>query len=197
MGRRLYQRKRIELSFAVKKEMTDQGALTTVKVTLDPNDPLDAALARSRPRGRGARRQEADARRRRWTSSRSCHASSSGSADVAAQRVLDYFNLLPATMIDPIRSTPACSSRTSGSVGLDSAYHHLYEYGTVPIFATMGRVQKAVVVGETASPAVRDVVSLKFSFDERIADGLYCARSLDLLKGWLEDPSALERPLAR
>ncbi len=46
-----------------------------------------------------------------------------------------------------------------GSVGLDSAYHHLYEYGTTPIFVTMGRVKKAVVPGDNDVPVVREVVS--------------------------------------
>ena len=40
-------------------------------------------------------------------------------------------------------------------------------------------------------PAVRDVVSLKYSFDERIVDGLYCAKSLDVFRLFLEDPGRL------
>jgi len=31
---------------------------------------------------------------------------------------------------------------------------------------------------------------LKYSFDERVEDGLYCARALELLKDRLEDPAA-------
>ena len=49
--------------------------------------------------------------------------------------------------------------------------------------------------GEGDQPVVRDVVSIKYSFDERITDGLYCAKSLDIFKGWMADPDALERPL--
>ena len=194
VGRRLYQRKRIELSFAVKKEKTDTGGLTTVKVAFDPGDTLETALDRIDARigeGRGAKKLRSETemdlvtmlprflvRFIMW-----------------AQRALDYVNLLPASMIDPDPLYASMFLANLGSVGLDSAYHHLYEYGTVPFFATMGRVQRAVVVDAGGAPAVREVVSLKYSFDERITDGLYCARSLDLVKGWLEDPAALERPL--
>ena len=194
VGRRLYQRKRIELSFAVKKEKTDAGGLTTVKVAFDPGDTLEAALDRIEARigeGRGTKKLRSETemdlvtvlprflvRFIMW-----------------AQRALDYVNLLPASMIDPDPLYASMFLANLGSVGLDSAYHHLYEYGTIPFFATMGRVRKAVVVDAGGAPAVRDVISLKYSFDERITDGLYCARSLDLVKGWLEDPAALERPL--
>jgi len=110
---------------------------------------------------------------------------------MSAQRVLDYFNLLPGSIIaaDPLYASAILANL--GSVGLDSAYHHLFEYGTAPIFVTMGRVKKAVVPGENDTAVVRDVVSLKYTFDERIADGLYCAKSLDLLKGFLEKPESL------
>jgi hypothetical protein len=32
--------------------------------------------------------------------------------------------------------------------------------------------------------------SVKYSFDERIEDGLYCAKGLELLKARMEDPAA-------
>ncbi len=196
VGRRLYQRKRIELSFAVKKELTDAAVLTTVKVAFDPGDTLEAALDRIEARiaeGRGTKKLRSETemdlvtvlprallRLLMW-----------------GQRALDYVNLLPASMIDPDPLYASMFLANLGSVGLDSAYHHLYEYGTVPFFATMGRVKKAVVVGEGDVPVVREVVSLKYSFDERITDGLYCARSLELLKGWLEAPDALLLPLVK
>jgi pyruvate/2-oxoglutarate dehydrogenase complex dihydrolipoamide acyltransferase (E2) component len=35
-------------------------------------------------------------------------------------------------------------------------------------------------------------VTLKWTFDERVEDGLYCARSLDLLRDLLANPEKLE-----
>jgi pyruvate/2-oxoglutarate dehydrogenase complex dihydrolipoamide acyltransferase (E2) component len=190
VGRRLYDRRAIELSFAVKKELTDQGGLTTVKVALEPDASLDASLAKivgAVGQGRGKTRLRSEKE-----------------MDIVTllprflvrfvmkmQGVLDYFNLLPRSIIagDPLYASVFLANL--GSVGLDSAYHHLFEYGTTPIFVTMGRVKKAVVPGEGDQPVVREVVSLKYTLDERIADGLYCARSLELLKGYLEKPETL------
>jgi len=35
------------------------------------------------------------------------------------------------------------------------------------------------------------VVSIKYSYDERIADGIYCAKALNLFKAFVENPSRL------
>lgn len=72
-----------------------------------------------------------------------------------------------------------------GSVRLDSAYHHLYEWGNCPFFAVVGRTR------DVATPeGKRRMCSIKYSFDERIEDGLYCAKGLELVKELLEDPTA-------
>ncbi len=190
VGRRLYQRHDIEFSFAIKRAMRDDAGLTTAKVVFEPDDDLEAVGAKLRG---------------------DIHAGKSGKASqsdvemgvltrlprfllrfiMRCQQVLDYFGLLPYALIrkDPLYASMFFTNL--GSVGLDSAYHHLYEYGTCPFFAAIGRVKKAVVPGPEGTPVVRDVVSLKFVFDERIADGLYCARSLELFKGYVEDPERL------
>jgi 2-oxoacid dehydrogenases acyltransferase (catalytic domain) len=82
-------------------------------------------------------------------------------------------------------------------IGLDGAYHHLYEYGTVSLFAALGVVRKDVMVVD-GKPEVREVVRLRYSFDERINDGFYCATSLGIVQEFVEAPERfLEAPVAR
>jgi len=71
---------------------------------------------------------------------------------------------------------------------MDAGFHHLYEVGNIPVFITLGAVRDRVRVGGDGSPEVRPVLTLRYSFDERVEDGLYCARALDRLKERLEDP---------
>ena len=74
-----------------------------------------------------------------------------------------------------------------GSVGISDAYHHLYEYGTVSIFgAVSAPAYLPFVEGETvvARPGLR----VRWSFDERIHDAFYSARSLGLVRDILEAP---------
>lgn len=191
VGGRLRRRAKIEFSFAVKRSMRDDAGLTTAKVSFEPDDDLDRVGERMYAQvreGKAGKKTTSDVEMDlitvlptflvRWL--------------LALQRWLDERNLMPPSMIraDPLYASAVFANL--GSVGLDSAYHHLFEYGTCPIFATVGKLKKGVVVGDDGAPVVRDVVSIKFSFDERITDGYYCARSLDLFQRYLEDPRLLD-----
>ena len=72
-----------------------------------------------------------------------------------------------------------------GSVKLESPFHHLYEYGNIPIFAAIGLKRDVMTPG-----GVKTVCSVKYTLDERIEDGLYCAQSLEILRRYVEDPGA-------
>lgn len=106
-------------------------------------------------------------------------------------RRLDAAGLLPQAMIDNDPLYASAFVANLGSVGLDAAYHHLFEHGTTPIFLTMGRVHRAPYVREDGSVASREVFEVKYTFDERTEDGFYAARALERLRQLLEQPSEL------
>ncbi len=194
VGGKLRHRAKIEFSFAIKRAMHDDAGLTTTKVAFEPDDALDRIGERmSVPirDGKSGKKTTSDVEMDWFTRLPAFLLR----LVMLGQRWLDAVNLLPAAMIraDPLYTSMFFANL--GSVGLDSAYHHLFEYGTCPLFATVGKVKKAVIVGEDGTAVVRDVVSLKYSFDERIVDGLYCAKSLEIFRRYLEEPSRLEQLL--
>jgi hypothetical protein len=77
-----------------------------------------------------------------------------------------------------------------GSVRLDSAFHHLYEYRNCPLFAAIGRSTTVPFVDARGQLATRTVCSIKYTLDERVEDGLYCATGLERLRHLMEDPEA-------
>src|SRR5262249_34847748 len=100
----------------------------------------------------------------------------------------DGANLLPAAMIenDPMYATAFIGNL--GSVGIDDTFHHLYEYGTISFFSVIGTTKKRVVAGRDGQPVVRDTVQVRWTFDERINDGFYCATGLKVAQKNVEDP---------
>jgi hypothetical protein len=54
----------------------------------------------------------------------------------------------------------------------------------------MGRVQRHLFIGTDGAPCAADGLSVKWSFDERVNDGLYCANSLKIGREIIEDPAA-------
>ena len=109
---------------------------------------------------------------------------------VGAQKLLsglDYFNLLPGGFIEGDGMYTSIFVANLGSVGMDPGYHHLYEWGTCPLFMMVGRITDRPVV-ENGEVVIRKQMHVRFSFDERIDDGLSANYGINAVKGALEDP---------
>jgi len=192
-GRRIWQRHAIDVSISVIKTKDDNAKLTVVKQTMHPEKGIADSRARledATVNGRGmpktASEKEVDlvTRLPRLVID----------LLVGLQKWLDHHNLLPASLIhnDPLYASVMVTNL--GSIGIDAAWHHMYEHGTLSIFAAIGKAGPMPFVTDDGGLAVRPGVILRYAFDERIADGFYAARSLDLLQSLAEQPWLLETP---
>ena len=107
----------------------------------------------------------------------------------------DIFGLLPHVLTDDDSNHATVLLSNLGSVSCDAVYHHLSNFGTTSIVLTVGVIHKAQKVLPDGQVAIRDVVNLGITVDERIADGFYFARSLKLIDHYAEHPELLEKPL--
>ena len=185
-GGRIYQRDGIWISFTAKTELTEEGSLLEVKHRFDPAQSfpelvrdLRSAVAKARAGDEGLADRELALFLHLPPSLRRGIV---GLASAANAR-----NLLPRSFIegDPFFASVFVSSL--GSVGLDAAYHHLYEYGTIPLFCTLGAIHDECIVVD-GQPAVARIASAKLSYDERTEDGYYAARAVDDLRAFFEHP---------
>jgi hypothetical protein len=175
-----YQRKEIEIGFSAKKAMSDDAAMVAIKRRFNPSDDFEGHLETLK----GGIREGRSSEKNQTDKELDVFLALPGfllSFLVGLARFLDARNLLPRALIesDPLYCSVFVANL--GSVGLDAVHHHLYEWGNCPIFAAIGRVREVVREGAT-----RKVCTVKYTFDERIEDGLYCARSLEHLKGIIE-----------
>jgi len=104
-------------------------------------------------------------------------------------RTLDRWNLLPRAAIenDPMHTSIFVANL--GSIGLDDSYHHLYEHGTCSIFAALGTPKKTLFVARDGTAEVRDGLKVRWTLDERIADGFTAGQGLAWAKRVIEDPA--------
>lgn len=185
-GSRLYQRRGVQVSFVVKREMSDAGVGTTVKVEILAHEPFARFVARL------ARAiDEARSRDRTVDKEAALIVGLPGvlvTAFVAVARRLDAWNLYPRFMTahDPMYASVFLANL--GSAGISDAYHHLYEYGTVSIFGVMSAVRRMPFV-DGDQVVVREGLAVRWTFDERIHDAFYAARSLAIVQHILEDPA--------
>jgi pyruvate/2-oxoglutarate dehydrogenase complex dihydrolipoamide acyltransferase (E2) component len=184
-GGRLYQRNEVAFSFAVKPEWHDQAALVTVKLVVPRGQAfpafvrrMSAAIDEARTRPRAIDREVALVMRLPGPLLR---------LGVALVRVLDAWNLLPGFFMknDPMYASLFLANL--GSAGVSDAYHHLYEYGTVSIFGALSAPARVPVALDGAIVS-RETVRVRWTFDERIHDAFYAARSLLIAQRIIEDP---------
>jgi len=188
-GGRIFQRRGIWISFSAKKRKTEDAPIVLVKREIDPSwsfEELVKQIEGGISEGRSDKSSTTDTELSLmfklptllvgWL--------------VWLLMKLDHFGLLPGTFI---RKDPLFASMfivNLGSINLDAGYHHLYEYGNIPMLIMAGRSKEEVVVGPDGKPEIRFMMTLRYSFDERIEDGLYGARALEIMKRMIEDPAS-------
>ena len=84
-----------------------------------------------------------------------------------------------------------------GSINLaGSPHHHLYEWGTVSVFVTMGMLRRKRIINENGQRSFIDTMDIGVTLDERISDGFYFIRTMQMLQDYLNHPEKLmERPV--
>ena len=188
-GSRLYDRRGIWLSLSAKQRLERDAPLFTTKVEFRPGEPFPAFVDRVLG-ALGEGRSGHETRPEREVRGFLRLPPPLLRLTVRLSRRLDAWGLLPASLIadDPLYASAFVANL--GSVGLDAAYHHLFEYGTIPVFVTMGRVHRAPVVHEDGTVGSREVFVLRYTYDERIEDGFYGARALEKLAATLAAPES-------
>jgi hypothetical protein len=187
MGGRLYQRRGIFISFSAKKAMNDDAPVFVVKKQFEPGQSV-AQIAEHTAVGIGEGRSD-----------RPTHVDKELafflrlplfllSPGVRFLMWLDSVNLLPFAFFreDPLYASVFIANL--GSIRLDAAFHHNYEWGNIPIFVTIGQTKDVPFVKPDGALGVRKELLLRWTLDERIEDGLYCAKALELVRARLENP---------
>lgn len=107
---------------------------------------------------------------------------------IKAANTLDYYNLLPSFMVKTDAMYTSAFMANLGSIGMKPGYHHLYNWGTCPHFITVGKVFDRPVVKE-GKVTFEKSINIRFSYDERIEDGLSAYQGVKTILKVLEEPN--------
>ncbi|MDD2297860.1 MAG: 2-oxoacid:acceptor oxidoreductase [Sphaerochaetaceae bacterium] len=109
---------------------------------------------------------------------------------------LDRKGIAPKALRDADGLHSSAFVANLGSINLlSSPHHHLYEWGTTSIFITMGMLRRRRIINEEGVRSFIDSMDIGVTLDERIADGFYFIRSIQILQDYLNNPQRLmERP---
>ena len=188
---RTYARKDIEISLAIKKNLTDEGQETTIKLPFIGNEnifeikeKIDNAISENKD------------------------TSSTNDTDILATTLslvpnfllklaisfvmfLDKHGMLPKFVIKASPFHTSAFLTNVASLGIDAIYHHLYNFGTTGLFLAMGKKKKDYIYDDETVKEEK-CISLAFVCDERICDGFYFASSVKMFNRFLKKPELLE-----
>ena len=109
-------------------------------------------------------------------------------------KLLDYFGLLPKFLLELSPFHGSLFFTSMGSLGIRPIYHHLYDFGNLPVFGAFGMKRKAYEIQEDGSVAQKKYIDVKFVLDERIVDGFYYATFFKYYRRLIAHPELLDLP---
>ncbi len=186
-GKRLYARNHVAITFSMKRRKGDKEAkLAAVKLRIGAEESFEQLSKRINER-MGLERSEAKTYTDKELGFMTRLPRPILSLCLRVARWADYHNLLPASFIENDGFFTSMFIANLGSVGMAAAFHHLYEYGTCPLFLMVGQIEeRPMVVGGVVVPV--KTLHLRWSYDERIDDGLTSKYGMQAVKDALEDP---------
>ena len=195
-GQKVYSRgEDIQYCMVIKKEMTVDSPDTSIKVHLTPHDTakdvyekLNAAVESVKST------KELDSNLDSLIMLLNLIPSVVLKFVVWLLKLLDYFGLLPKFLLELSPFHGSLFFTSMGSLGIPPIYHHLYDFGNLPVFGAFGCKRKAVEVLEDGTIVPRKYIDCKFVLDERICDGYYYAAFFKYYRRLMRNPEILDQP---
>ena len=176
MNGSLYARNKIWVSLVIKKNFADEGTETSIKLPFDGTEnifeikeKLDAAIEKNKD---NATSNNTD----NLAGTLSIVPNGLIRRVVKFLMFLDRHNIMPKSVIAASPFHTSVFLTNVGSLGIDSIYHHLYNFGTTSMFFAMGKKKKSYVY-EDDEIHEEKCITIAFVGDERICDGYYYASS--------------------
>ena len=195
-GQRIYARNNIEVNMVIKKDMREDSPDTAISVIFEPDDTIidvyekfNAVVMKEKEK------EDLDSG---FDKTAGTLASLPRPILRAAVRLLfwmDYHGWIPKSLTDlsPFHGSMIITSM--GSLGIKPIYHHIYNFGNLPVFISYGVKRTAYRQKRNGTTEQRRMVDIKVVTDERICDGFYFASAFKMIRRLVEHPeSLLHRP---
>lgn len=192
VGRRIYARNNIEVVMALKRGESRNSTETKIKVEFDPADTvydvynkMNAAVDDVTSSDEGNSAEDFANRLSKFPR--------------FLVRIImwlislgDYFSILPKRILNKSPFHGSMIITDLGSMGISPISRHLYNFGTIPLFISLGARYRKYELDRSGSAVERKYIDAKFAMDERTVDGHYYASVFRLMSELIQDPSQLE-----
>ncbi len=194
-GQKIYSRGNdIQFCMTIKKEMTSDSPETVIKVHLSPYDTAEDIYNKINIKVEEVKNTPLDSNFDATAHALMLIPGVFLKFVVWLLRTLDYFGLLPRFLLEVSPFHGSVFFTSMGSLGIPPIYHHLYDFGNLPLFGSFGCKRRALEILEDGSVVQRKYLDCKFTMDERICDGFYYAAFFKQFKRIIYHPEVLDNP---
>ncbi len=192
-GQRIYARNDIEVVLIVKKSMSAEAGETSIKVKLNPTDTITDIYHKINA--------EIDKIK---------NGTDSNTDDVAKfliriprvilkfivflLNILEYFGKIPRFLVDASPFHGSIFVTDLGSIGIPPVYHHLYNFGNIPLFLAFGAKRHVNELQRDGTVVTKKYIDYTLVLDERIGDGFFFAQVFKYFKSYIRHPGQLDIP---
>ncbi len=194
-GQKIYSRGNdVQFCMTIKKEMSSDAPETVIKVHLSPADTAEDVYNKINAEIEKVKNSPLDSGFDNTAQLLTFIPGVFLKFTVWLLRTLDYFGLLPKFLLEISPFHGSVFFTSMGSLGIPPIYHHLYDFGNLPVFGSFGCKRRALEVQEDGTVVQRKYMDVKFALDERICDGFYYATFFKTYKRLLRTPDVFDQP---
>ena len=193
-GQQVFARNKIEIAITIKKEMSLSSPETCIKMIFEPDaTPVDIYNEFDR-QVQEYRKQQQESDFDKTARILNYIPRFVLKFAMFILRSLDYFGLLPKFLlkVSPFHASMVITSM--GSLGIPPIYHHIYDFGNVPLFVAFGKRRKVYELNSEGQVEEKVYSDMCVVTDERICDGYYYASAFKMLQRLMRNPKKMDVP---
>lgn len=193
-GRRIYARDGIEVVMAVKRGMSIEATETMIKVRFEPTDTILDVYRKLNEKIDEVKTGESSNDTDDFADTVSRFPRFLIRFALWVLRVMDYFGWIPQKWLDFSPFHGSMIITDLGSLRIGPVFHHLYNFGTLPLFIAFGAKRHSYELDKNGQMVDKKLVDLRFTLDERTVDGHYYSQFLQGFRYLFAHPEVVVNP---
>ena len=193
-GQRIFARHKIVFAMVVKKGMSADSPESSIKVEFSPRDTIFDVYDKLNCEIKKAREERESNAALLVAKALMKLPRIMIKFGIFALEFMDYFGVMPKLILNASPFHGSIFFTNLGSIGLPPVYHHLYDFGNMPIFIAIGVKRKSYEMNAKGEVMARKYIDYKMVMDERVCDGFYFSQAMKYFNSLIRKPHVLDEP---
>lgn len=196
-GRRIYAHNDISIVMTVKQSLSIDATETTIKVHFKPTDTIYDVYRKMNEKIEEIKTSDTDNNTEEVAGVLAKLPRPILRLAIALLRVMDYYDWVPESLLEASPFHGSMIITDLGSLRLGPVYHHIYNFGTLPVFIAFGAKYKKYEISKKRELVENKYIDAKMVVDEGIVDGHYYSQLVQSYRYIFAHPEILLTPPTR